>query len=185
MKRIIITILISIILLSGCAPFNNTIATRVAGTITAMPTFTPYPTLTPYPTFTPLPTDTPTPTVQPTKSFAKWTSDQVIGAFVDAGLEVGQMHLMKVDDYGMAPMLAVEATRFFIPSLCADCGGRIFSFDNQAGLEKTAEFYTSLGKSSALFFSWVFTHDNILVQINGDLPEAKARLYEAALNNMK
>ena len=42
-----------------------------------------------------------------------------------------------------------------------------------------------MGKSSALFFSWVFVKDRIVVQINGDLPEDAARKYEAALNGMK
>jgi hypothetical protein len=196
MKSIFIIFFITV-LVSGCAPFNNTIATRVAETITAIPTLTPYPTFTPYPTptpyptytpiptNTPVPTDSPTPTILPTQVYAKWTSNQVIGVFVDAGLEVGQMRLMTVNDYGMAPMLAMEGTRFYIPSLCADCGGRILSFDNQAELDLTSEYYISLGQGNALFFSWVFKKNNILVQINGDLPEAKARMYEEALSSMQ
>ncbi len=190
MKRLVGIVILLLILLSACAPFNKAIATRVAETITAMPTFTPYPTLTRYPTYTPfptntpIPTETPIPTLTPTPVFTRWTSDQVIMAFVDAGLEVGAMRRLTVDDYGFAPMMAIEGTRFFIPSLCVDCGGRILSFDNKIGMDKTEEYYVSLGQSSAMFFSWVFIKDNILVQINGTLPEAKARLYESALINM-
>jgi hypothetical protein len=36
-----------------------------------------------------------------------------------------------------------------------------------------------------MLFSWVFVKDNIVVQINGDLPEEQAKKYEAALNGLK
>jgi hypothetical protein len=85
----------------------------------------------------------------------------------------------------MAPMRAVEATRFLIPSLCQHCGGRIFSFATQGDLEITKTYYEELGKSSALFLSWLFVKDNILVQINGDLPKAQAREYENALSALR
>ena len=41
--------------------------------------------------------------------------------------------------------------------------------------------YKELGQASAAFFSWLFIRDNVLVQINGDLPEDRARQYEEAL----
>ena len=92
---------------------------------------------------------------------------------------------MTKDDYGIAPMLAEEGIRFLIPSLCWDCGGRILSFKGQEGLEKTKEYYVGLGEASAIFFSWNFEKDNILVQINGDLPGQKANLYKEALESMQ
>ncbi len=128
---------------------------------------------------------TPTPVPSPTTTFQKWTTAQVVEAFQVAGLEVENPRPMTKNDYGMAPMRAVEATRFLIPSLCPDCGGRIFSFATRDDLEITKKYYEELGKSSALFFSWVFAKDNILVQINGDLPEARAREYENALNALR
>ena len=42
-----------------------------------------------------------------------------------------------------------------------------------------------MGASFAMLFSWVFVRDNILVQINGELPEAKAKQYETALRSAK
>lgn len=92
---------------------------------------------------------------------------------------------MTKDDYGIAPMRAVEGTRFLIPSMCSDCGGRVFAFANQEDLDLTKQFYIEMGKASALAFSWTFEKDNILVQINGDLPEDEARAYESAINGMK
>ena len=131
------------------------------------------------------PPPTPTPEVTPTPAFQRWTSTEAADAFAAAGLEAENVRPMTVDDYGMAPMTAVEGSRFLIPSLCADCGGRIFSFASQKDLDAMEAFYVELGKSSALFFSWVFTNDNILVQINGDLPETTAQQYEAALAGME
>lgn len=129
----------------------------------------------------------PTPTLEPTptSAFQKWTSSQAIEAFKAAGLEAEDTHPMTKDDYGMAPMVAVEGIRFLIPSLCDDCGGRVLSFDSPDDLEKTKAFYVTLGEESAWLFSWVFTRDNILVQINGDLPQERALEYEAALESLE
>ena len=134
------------------------------------------------PTPTPAPTNTPEPTATP--AFVRWNSEQVVQAFKDAGLEAESTRPMTKDDYGMAPYVATEGTRFLIPSLCSDCGARIMSFDSEEDLNLTREFYVRLGEQSAMFFSWTFVKDNILVQINGDLPEDQARQYEAALNNL-
>lgn len=136
------------------------------------------------PTLTPTPEATQTPEATPTLVFVRWNSAQVVDAFTAAGLEAENPRPMTVDDYGFAPLVAIEGTRFLIPSLCSDCGGRILSFTSIEDLEKTRAYYVDLGKESAAFFSWTFVKDNILVQINGDLPEEQARQYEAALNAM-
>ncbi len=150
---------------------------EVVVTATPEPTATLEPTATPEPTATVLP-----PTEAP--ALAGWTSAQVAEAFSNAGLEAVNVRPLTKDDYGMAPMVALEGSRFFIPSLCPDCGGRIFSFSSQSDLDILRTYYTSLAESSALFFSWVFAKDNILVQINGDLPEDIARQYEAVLDTL-
>lgn len=126
------------------------------------------------------------PAVQPQKAtFEKWTPDQVIAAFKSAGLEAENVRPMTKEDYGVAPMLALKAVRFYLPSLGQDKGGRLFSFSNQEDLEKMKSYYVDASKKSALFFSWAYSKDNILVQINGDLKEDKAKQYEAALNSLK
>ena len=150
----------------------------MASTSTPAATPTPAPTATAAPTFTPVPTATP--------AFSRWKSSQVVDAFKAAGLEVIQPTLMTVKDYGLSPMAADEGIHFIIPSLCVDCGGRIFSFSTPEDLALMQSYYVSLSKKvSAALFSWVFVKDNILVQINGDLPEAQANKYQAALNSLK
>ena len=116
---------------------------------------------------------------------ATLTPEAVIDAFRAAGLEAESSVAMSKDDYGAAPMRDQGALRFLIPSLCADCGGRVLTFDKADDLQAVKTYYDELGRSSALFFSWTFAHDNILLQINGGLAEDKAKLYEAALNGIK
>jgi len=114
----------------------------------------------------------------------QWTADQVIVAFQSANLEAESISPLTKDDYGLAPYVCT-GIHFLIPSLCPDCGGRVFACDSQADQDKLEEFYVTMGQESALFFSWVHTKDNILVQINGDLPEDQAQQYQTALNNLQ
>ncbi len=118
-------------------------------------------------------------------------NEDVIQAFKDNRLEAENTKTMTEEDYGATPMLAEEGIRFFIPSLGEGSSGRVLRFDNKEDLETTKKYYESLGKvntSTKLkipsLFSWVFVNDNILVQINGELPEEKAKKYEEALNDL-
>lgn len=85
----------------------------------------------------------------------------------------------------MGPMLASEGMRFFIPSLGPDSGGRVLAFAKKEDLDKTYSYYVEMGKNNADLFSWVFVRDNIILQINGQLPEDDARLYVQALMAMQ
>lgn len=111
------------------------------------------------------------------------TSSDIVDALQAAGLEAESPSPMSADDYGLAPYLG-EGTHFLVPSLCEDCGGRAFVTDNNSDAQKIADTYIAIGEESALFFSWVFIKDNMVIQINGDLDEDTARQYEAALNDM-
>ena len=181
-------LMLIVILLTACTPPAPTISqpdqqsTMIAYTLdyirkNPLPTYTPYPTLAAVACVQPTSTEVPL--------FYKWNNDQVISAFKAAGLDAESPTLMAKKDYGLAPMSAVQGIHFLVPSLCSDCGGRVFSFNTKEDLDLTNEYYVKFGKSSAALFSWTFQKDNILVQINGDLPEDKAKLYEAALNNLK
>ena len=106
----------------------------------------------------------------------------VLAEFKAASLEAEGAHKMAPDEYGLAPMVGDDAQRFVIPSLCADCSGRLFMVTNDGDRARLRAYYDDLAKASAAFFSWVFECKNLLLQINGDLPEDKAREYEAALS---
>lgn len=108
------------------------------------------------------------------------TADDVLTAFTNAGLEAESPTKMGKDDYGLAPFVC-EGTRFLIPSLGEDNGGRVFICDNDEDRDAIGKYYQDLGKASALFFSWVFVKGNIVIQINGDLEEDIAHKYEQAI----
>lgn len=123
-------------------------------------------------------------------AYYKWNSTQGIRALKEASLEAENTRPMKSEDYGGAPRTAKEGTRLIIPSLCdpddnpCDSGGRMMSFESQDDKEAMKEYYVGLGRQSGFLFSWVFDQDNLLLQINGDLPEDTARQYEAALHSI-
>ncbi|MCQ6558220.1 stress protein [Paenibacillus mendelii] len=109
------------------------------------------------------------------------STDDVIKAFKDAGLAADEPRKMTKDDFGIAPMKPKEAVRFIIPSLGDDSGGRILIYDKEKDLKEMKNYYDELGKSSAILFSWTIAHGNVLVQLNGDLPEEDYNKYKAAL----
>lgn len=112
------------------------------------------------------------------------TSDDAIKAFEDAGLVVEDTRKMTKDDYGMAPMKAEEGQIFTVPFVCVDCGVRVMSFGNDSDLEQTKSYYDKLGEESAMLFSWTIEHRNILVQLNGDMPEEDYEKYKEALEGL-
>jgi predicted small secreted protein len=182
-KLVILTFLISAILLSSCGSTIETVEVTREVPQTVLVTEVVVVTATSPPsTNTPVPTNTPEPT--PTPRFNKWTASEAADYIIQQGLEFESPRPMTPDDYGFAPMVADEAIRFLLPSLCSDCGGRLFSFTSEEDLEKTKSYYTDLAEESALFFSWVFSEDNILIQMNGDLSESKAVQYKEVLENL-
>ena len=137
-------------------------------------------TIAPSPTPTVKPTKpTPTAVAEPAGRFA--SPDQIIAAFQAAGLEAADARPMTKDDYGIAPFVA-QGYRFFIPSLGPDTGGRVF-VGTADEIQSLRDYYDSLAKSSAMFFSWVFVgrDGRALAQINGELPEDQAKRYEAVI----
>lgn len=116
--------------------------------------------------------------------WAKWTTAQGVAALQAASLEVVNPQPMSASDYGLAPLVATEGKRFVLPSVCADCSGRLVALPSPAALQQLRTYYESLGKNNAAFFSWVFVKDNLLLQLNGELSELEARRYEAALQSL-
>lgn len=122
----------------------------------------------------------PTATVPPVPESSSATPDDVIAAFVAAGLEAESPRPLTREDYGAAPYVG-QGVRFLIPSLGEDMGGRIIVVPDAADRERLATYYRDLGKQSAMFFSHVFEVGDVVVQINGRLADDVAAQYEAAL----
>lgn len=112
------------------------------------------------------------------------TADQAVQAFKAVGLEAENPTPMERSDYGLAPMVG-QGVHFRIPSLCEKCGGRVIAIEDAAERQRMADYYINLGKGSARFFSHVYIVDNLVVQLNGDLPDDQAARYRAALDALK
>ena len=108
------------------------------------------------------------------------TGEMVIAAFTKAGLEAANVRPMTSQDYGEAPQVC-SGTRFFIPSLGPDNGGRVFICSNTRDRDALTGYYNGLAARGSIYVSWVFVKGNVVVQINGMLPDETARKYEAAI----
>ena len=66
------------------------------------------------------------------------SSEEVVLAFKEEGLEVGAFY--PFTSPGLVPQTYTEATRFEIPSLGPDEGGRVFVFENREDLAIVREY---------------------------------------------
>lgn len=115
--------------------------------------------------------------------FHMWTVTDAREALRAAGLEAEIIHGGPRDERdGFASMMQVESVRLLIPSEGQSRGGMLLSFYNAQDLQKMLNYYAGLNKSLPQFKSWVYVRDNVLLQLNGDIPEATANKYGAALN---
>jgi hypothetical protein len=109
--------------------------------------------------------------------------EDVIAKFKAAGLEAESPAKMDAHAYGAAPLVCQDgARRFLIPSLGQDKGGRLFVCGDASDATKLKTYYDELGKSSALLHSWTYQKDAVILQLNGDVPQAMADRYGAVIN---
>ena len=131
-------------------------------------------------------TTAPAETTQATITTSTPGPDEVIQAFQNAGLEVGETYPVEEEpgwDETRVPKTYAQAERFTIPSLGVppvgrDNGGRVFVFDSQRDLDAVRGFYEALGNSAR---PHVYVKDQVLLQITNDLAKAEADRYGAVL----
>lgn len=107
------------------------------------------------------------------------TPQQVVDGFKKAGLPVGEARTIAAQDYGAAPKVC-DGVIFPLTAL-KDANGRAFVCKTNEDRDRLAGYYRELGKASALFFSHVYVKGSVVLQLNGELPEADARRFEGAL----
>lgn len=134
---------------------------------------------------TPIPTPAPTSTPQPTAPLARaYTSADVIAAFQAAGLEIGATTpIDPATEGGLVPKSYLEGTRFLIPSLGGDQGGRVFSFASTAERDMVFEYYQNLPLAG--FSTWVSANGLLVLQINNLLPRDRWLEYEAVFQGLR
>jgi hypothetical protein len=76
------------------------------------------------------------------------------------------------------PRTYEEATRFLIPSLGADAGGRVFVFGSEEDLVAVRDFYEGLARSTR---PYVYDEGLVLVQLSNQLSEGEAERYSTVL----
>jgi hypothetical protein len=178
------TLVALVIVLAGCGgqqPAQQVEVTRVVEVTREVPiTVEVLITATPEPVAEGEPTESPA----AQQASGTWTATQIVEAFKAAGLEAENPTAIKREDRGLAPLVCV-ATRFLIPSLGEDKGGRIFECDKDKEKAALRAYYEALSKGSAAFYSHVMERDNILIQINGELSDEQAAKYQVALDGLR
>ncbi|WP_337033177.1 stress protein [Paenibacillus illinoisensis] len=117
-------------------------------------------------------------------SGSKVSSADVVSKFKEAGLEAeNAKQLGENDDIKIDPDDG-EATRFYLPSIQDTATGHVFVFNNQDDLNEVKTFYEDLGKQSELFKSWTYAKDNILLHLNGSMPEEQFNKYKEVLDSL-
>lgn len=158
--------IVTVVVFPTAAPASPTPETTATLEPTAVPTTAP--------------TLPPQPTSPPTRSYS---SADVIAAFQAAGLEVGSTSAIPTDDPGPVPNSYVEATRFLIPSLGPDSGGRVFSFASGGERDMVLEYYQNLPLAG--FTTWVTADGLLVLQINNQLPRERWLEYVAVFEALQ
>ena len=105
----------------------------------------------------------------------------VITAFRSAGLMAEVIQGASKDERdGLSPFMVIDTRRFRISANDEEMG-MVLSFANRYDMEQLKNYYLRLNRSLPQFGSWLFVKDNILLQINHEVPESKARAYAAVL----
>ncbi len=111
-------------------------------------------------------------------------STGVVQAFRDAGLEVGESYPVEQEpgwEERPVPRTYEEATRFLVPSLSGDAGGRVFVFESEADLRAVRDFYEGLASSVR---PYVYVEGLVLVQISNEVPKGEAERYSTVLREI-
>jgi hypothetical protein len=134
----------------------------------------------------PIETPMPLPIASPTPipAFSQYTIEQTLTAFKRAGLEAENLIPMSPADFGHLPAQPVAGMRFFIPSVGPGIGGKVFMFDTEDQREAVRAYYNELGQRDPMFSSRLFVNQNMLLQLDRDVPDTIASLYDRALANI-
>lgn len=110
------------------------------------------------------------------------TTEEMISAFRDEGLEVGKVQPQRPEPGSPLPNVWKKQVRFLIPSIGPDAGGRVFTFEEEEDLNTVRSYYEGLNDLGGLFCcSHVYTDGLVLVQVPGDVPKNRADEYGRVL----
>ena len=128
-----------------------------------------------------------------TKEASTLNPYEVIQAFENAGLEVGETYPVEQEpgwDATRVPKTYAQAARFTIPSLGVpeegvpgprDRGGRVFVFDSEEDLAAVRTFYEGIDRARR---PYIYVEDLVLLQLAHYLAQAEADRYGAVLREV-
>ncbi|MEW6599361.1 MAG: hypothetical protein AB1499_00165 [Nitrospirota bacterium] len=111
-----------------------------------------------------------------------WTTEDVINALNERGVEVNNISFEVSGIHDNLPAKAKEIVKFSVS--VEDLEGTILSFEFNENLHKVRKYYLELNKKGELY-TWSFLKDNILLVLPGTIEEEKAKKYKKALNSMQ
>jgi hypothetical protein len=115
---------------------------------------------------------------------AHWRAPEVIEAFREYGLQAQVMQgATKQERDGLSGIYVVETRRFRISDKENELG-MVLSFAKPDELRRMEKYYADLNRTMPQFRSWIFVQDNVLLQINHEVPEKTARAYATVLNSL-
>lgn len=115
---------------------------------------------------------------------AQRNARDVIVVFHEAGLTAEVVHGATKDERdGLSSLVVADTIRFRLSDEDKETG-TVFCFKNKRDLERMKNYYEALNQSLPQFRSWLYVKDNILLQVNHEVPESKASTYAAALDTL-
>jgi hypothetical protein len=115
--------------------------------------------------------------------FGTPSSEDIVLAFEEEGLEVGEFYPVEQEpdwNESIVPKTYEEGTRFEIPSMGTNEGGRVFVFESREDLEVMREYYRAVEEMPMFgpaLHSHLYEDGLVLLQINGELPKTEADRY--------
>lgn len=115
--------------------------------------------------------------------FGTPSSEDIVLAFEEEGLEVGEFYPVEQEpdwSESIVPKTYAEGTRFEIPSMGENEGGRVFVYESREDLEVMSDYYRAVEEMPILgpsLHSHLYEDGLVLLQINGELPKTEADRY--------
>ena len=113
-----------------------------------------------------------------------WLAREIIKSLNDNGLNIDQTGNVSEDEIDTLPADIRNGVKFSIRSDEQIRSGCVLEFEKKKDFETIQGHYLELNKNNELH-TWSFVKDNILVVIEGAMPEKEIQAYKAVLMNIK
>ena len=113
-----------------------------------------------------------------------WLAADVIKSFNKNGFIVEKTKKEKGIELSGLPAKTIEAIRFSVSFNARKLKGCVLEFDEKKDFDKVKNHYLALNNSGKLH-TWSLIKDNILLVIDGLMPDQEIRKYETVLAGMK